>query len=476
MDVVTRRFVTYGIRAGSTRDLGFTTGSVDKMVLIVLLLIELFVCVQVIMVRGRRGGRQRGARGGGATPPAASTPEGSNPQGGEQALGQEQIAVADVVGMMRSFQRMSEALISRLDRDEARAPAPAEVPPRAPAVTGSIHRELEKVKFPEFFGAPDGEAAEAWLENMAMCFALRDYTSNMKVRMAVFQLKGSALLWWKTLLPQLNMAVEDVSWELFEERFRERYLSEEFIERQLNEFNALRQGGRTVPEYEARFMELLRYAPHLNTEKLKVNRFVFGLNDSLRAKVRILMPQTLHDAVQKALIAEEELISGGQTRTPARPAGQGSSGTPQQQTPARRTTGYRGFQRGSTFTTPRRPPPQQRTPYRGPQQQQQRRPQQQFRPVQQNRPGFQAGGPSSSTSGTRTTGPKKGCWTCGEPHYQRDCPMERARASGSAGPATVGDMGKAHRIHAAVNNRQAEHQSTVLETTGTVSDQTLSMF
>jgi hypothetical protein len=96
--------------------------------------------------------------------------------------------------------------------------------------------------------------------------------------MVVFQLKGSALLWWKTLLPQLNMVVEDVSWELFEEWFRERYLSEEFIERQLNEFNALRQGGRTVPEYEAHFMELLWYALHLNTEKLKVNRFVFGLN------------------------------------------------------------------------------------------------------------------------------------------------------------------------------------------------------
>ena len=76
-----------------------------------------------------------------------------------------------------------------------------------------------------------------------------------------------------------------------------------------------------MPEYEARFMKLLRYAPHLNTEKLKVNRFVFGLNGSLRAKVRILMPQTLHDAVQKALIAEEELISRGQTRTPSRPAG-----------------------------------------------------------------------------------------------------------------------------------------------------------
>jgi hypothetical protein len=44
-------------------------------------------------------------------------------------------------------------------------------------------------------------------------------TSNMKVCMVVFQLKGSTLLWWKMLLPFLNMVVEDVSWELFEEWF-----------------------------------------------------------------------------------------------------------------------------------------------------------------------------------------------------------------------------------------------------------------
>jgi hypothetical protein len=53
-----------------------------------------------------------------------------------------------------------------------------------------------------------------------------------------------------------------------------------------------------VPMYEACFMELLRYAPHLKTEKHKVNRFVFGLNGSLHVKVRILMLGTLHDVVQ----------------------------------------------------------------------------------------------------------------------------------------------------------------------------------
>jgi hypothetical protein len=172
-------------------------------------------------------------------PPVASMPEGSNPQGEEQVIEQEQVVVGDVVGLMRSFQRMSEALINRLDRDEGRVSVPNEGSQCTLAGSGSIHRELEKVKFPEFMGATDGSAVEAWLENMAMCFALRDYTSNMKVCMVVFQLKGSALLWWKMLLPQLNMVVEDVSWELFEEWFRERYLSEEFIECQLNEFNAL---------------------------------------------------------------------------------------------------------------------------------------------------------------------------------------------------------------------------------------------
>jgi hypothetical protein len=82
-------------------------------------------------------------------------------------------------------------------------------------------------------------------------------------------------------------------------------------------------------------MEMLWYDLNLNTKKLNFNRFVFGLNDNIRAKLRILMPQNLHDSVQKALIEEEELISEGQTRTPVRPAGQVSSGAQEHQTPSR---------------------------------------------------------------------------------------------------------------------------------------------
>jgi hypothetical protein len=94
-----------------------------------------------------------------------------------------------------------------------------------------------------------------------------------------------------------------------------------------------------VPEYETHFMNMLWYAPHLNTKKLKVNKFMFFLNDNIIAKDGILIPQTLHDVFQKALIVEEELISGGQRRTPARPVGQVSSSVQENQRPASHSPG-----------------------------------------------------------------------------------------------------------------------------------------
>jgi hypothetical protein len=104
------------------------------------------------MVRGCHEGIRHGARGGGVMPPVASMPEGFNPQGEEQVIGQEKIVVGDVVGLMRSFQRMLQALINHLDRDEARVPVPPEGPQRTPASPSSVHREIEKVKFPRVLG------------------------------------------------------------------------------------------------------------------------------------------------------------------------------------------------------------------------------------------------------------------------------------------------------------------------------------
>lgn len=55
-------------------------------------------------------------------------------------------------------------------------------------------------------------------------------------------------------------------------------------------------------------MELLRYDTHLNTKALNVNKILYGLNPIIKEKICILRPTTLHEVVQQAIIAEEELL------------------------------------------------------------------------------------------------------------------------------------------------------------------------
>jgi hypothetical protein len=125
--------------------------------------------------------RRRGVGGRGMPPPSTSTPEGSAPQGEGKTTEHEQVAVGDVLGMMSYFQRMSDTLINHLDCDEGKESIPNEGFQSSPIFSGSVHRELEKVKFHEFLGSTNDLATKYWLENMAMCFTLCDYTSNMKV-------------------------------------------------------------------------------------------------------------------------------------------------------------------------------------------------------------------------------------------------------------------------------------------------------
>ena len=56
-----------------------------------------------------------------------------------------------------------------------------------------ITTELQNIKLPEFAGGRASERAEAWLEGMRRCFELGDHTSNSKAKIALFQLKDSAL-------------------------------------------------------------------------------------------------------------------------------------------------------------------------------------------------------------------------------------------------------------------------------------------
>jgi hypothetical protein len=94
------------------------------------------------MVIGQRMSRHWGAGGRGMPSPSTPIAKGYAPQGDEQTTKKEKVGVGYVMGMMRCFQKMSEALINHLDRDEGRGCVPNEGSQQPPIVSDSTHRLL----------------------------------------------------------------------------------------------------------------------------------------------------------------------------------------------------------------------------------------------------------------------------------------------------------------------------------------------
>jgi hypothetical protein len=72
------------------------------------------------------------------------------------------------------------------------------------------------------------------------------------------------------------------------------------------------------------------------------------------------------------------------------------------------------------------------------------------------------------------------CWECGEPHLRRNCPRliatNRTVVHNLQEASTMGDLGKSlHRINAAIDGRQADHQSSVVEIEGKIHDTQISV-
>ena len=158
--------------------------------------------------------RTQGNRGRGASSQAPPTPPAPPPPSPELAL------------ILRSLEAINETLKERQPAGTEVEPPPSGTSnPEVSRDSGGglppedITQQLQKIKLPEFVGGHASERAEAWLEGMTSCFALRDYASNSKAKITIFQLRDNALNKWGNLERQLHLTPDTVSWEPFEERF-----------------------------------------------------------------------------------------------------------------------------------------------------------------------------------------------------------------------------------------------------------------
>ena len=63
-----------------------------------------------------------------------------------------------------------------------------------------LEGEFKNIKLATFDGESNtGEEVEAWLLDIKKYFHIYNYSSNMKVKMAIYNLKGKVSIWWQDL-------------------------------------------------------------------------------------------------------------------------------------------------------------------------------------------------------------------------------------------------------------------------------------
>ena len=159
-----------------------------------------------------------------------------------------------------------------------------------------------------FKGETNPEIAEAWISEVEKKFKVMKCPEEDKVNLATYMLQDRADVWWKAALRTTFVGREsEVSWKEFLNLFEEKYFPEHIRDAKEREFLSLVQGNLSVGEYEAKFSELGKYAPHIyNDEHRRIRKFVDGLKSSIRRFVAIQDPSTFALALRSAHLVEQE--------------------------------------------------------------------------------------------------------------------------------------------------------------------------
>ncbi|XP_028080767.1 uncharacterized protein LOC114282313 [Camellia sinensis] len=96
-----------------------------------------------------------------------------------------------------------------------------------------------------------------------------------------------------------------MAWAQFKEVFYEKYFPQCVRDHKVIEFEQLKQGTRTVAEYEAKFTELAGYVPHMvDTEYKKARKFEGGLDVEVLDRVNVLKLEKYVDVLDRSIIVE----------------------------------------------------------------------------------------------------------------------------------------------------------------------------
>lgn len=127
---------------------------------------------------------------------------------------------------------------------------------------------------------------------------------EQKLKCAVLSLEGKADVWWDSIKREYETLRQPLTWNILKTKVEKQYIPTYDRDLKATEFANLTQGDMTVAQYDAKFAELSRYAPHL-AKYHKAEKFKRGLRKDIYKHVAIFRICVYADLLHRAKIAEE---------------------------------------------------------------------------------------------------------------------------------------------------------------------------
>ncbi|XP_059064910.1 uncharacterized protein LOC131856961 [Cryptomeria japonica] len=147
--------------------------------------------------------------------------------------------------------------VRRVGEVRQEAPRVEEQPDNRARIEEEMAKDLKRIAPPKFDGKTIGGGAEAWVIEMEKYFGLRNMSNETKAVWVAYQLSGEAATWWDNEKSERKLQPRDITWELFLQSFRKRWLPHLFFDKKMTEFHNLTQGGMSVTQYWEKFTNLL---------------------------------------------------------------------------------------------------------------------------------------------------------------------------------------------------------------------------
>ncbi|GAU40284.1 hypothetical protein TSUD_60750 [Trifolium subterraneum] len=171
-------------------------------------------------------------------------------------------------------------------------------------------REFCRMNPPEFVGEYVPSVAREWIQRMSGILDSMECTELEKVTFATRFLRGAACNWWEGIRAYMTASQMEMTWANFRRLFIDHYIPESYRMSMERELIELKQGGKSVAEYTAKFNELVRYVADSDdapTEVWKIKKYRFGLRADIAHDVSMQQVASLGELIQKSYHAESDL-------------------------------------------------------------------------------------------------------------------------------------------------------------------------